>query len=100
MQTLAIEGELTIFTAAERKTQLLAFLKSADALAINLAGVTDIDTAGLQLLILSKREAAQAGKTLSFVMHSNTVLEILELTKLTGIFGDQVVLPGNKERTL
>lgn len=92
MKTLALEGELTIYTAAKRKPELLAFIKSGKEVEINLAGVTDLDTAGLQLLILLKREAAQAGKKLSFVMHSKIVLEVLELTNLITPFGDQVVL--------
>lgn len=97
MQTLAIEDELTIFTAAEQKSRLLAFLQSGDALEIDLSKVAEMDTAGLQLLILIKREAAQTGKTLGFVMHSKAVLEILELAKLTSAFGDQVVLAHNEE---
>ncbi|MDD5113946.1 MAG: STAS domain-containing protein [Methylobacter sp.] len=97
MQTLDIEGELTIFTAADQKPQLLAFLESGDELEVNLAGVTEIDSAGLQLLILIKREAAHAGKTLRFVMHSKVVVDILELTKLTTAFGDPVVLAYNEE---
>ncbi|QPK62443.1 STAS domain-containing protein [Methylomonas sp. LL1] len=97
MQTLAIDGELTIFTAAKRKPHLLEFLKSADELELNLAAVTEIDTAGLQLLILLKREAARAGKSLSFVMHSNAVLETLELANLTSSFGDQVMLTRGQE---
>lgn len=92
MQTLVLDGELTIFTAAEQKNQLLTFLRSDDELEINLANIAEIDSAGLQLLILIKREAAQTGKTLRFVMHSQAVLEALELTKLVGSFGDQVVL--------
>lgn len=97
MQHLAIEGELTIFTAAEQKPKLLKFLKKGKQFEINLASVTEIDTAGLQLLILLKREAAQTGKTLSFVMHSKAVLEMLELTNLIAAFGDQVVLARNGE---
>jgi len=97
MQTLTIEGELTVFTAAEQKTSLLAFLNTGDELEINLANVGEIDTAGLQLLILIKREAAQSGKTLRFVMHSKAVLDVLELTRLTSAFGDQVVLAHNEE---
>lgn len=96
MQTLVIEDELTIFTAAEQKPRLLAFLASGDELEIDLANVAEMDTAGLQLLILIKREAAQAGKTLRFVMHSKVVLEILELANLTTAFGDQVVLAHNE----
>lgn len=92
MQTLDIDGDLTIFTVAEQKTRLLNFLASGEQLEIDLAKVSEIDTAGLQLLILLKREAARVGKKLSFVMHSQAVLEVLELTQLTGVFGDQVVL--------
>jgi anti-anti-sigma factor len=97
MQTQAIEGELTIYTASTLKASLLTFLNSGDELEINLAEVTEIDTAGLQLLILIKREAAKAGKLLSFVMHSNVVLETLELANLTSAFGDQVMLTNTKE---
>ncbi len=97
MQTLAIEGEMTIYTAADQKTALLDFLNTDDVLEINLASVNEMDTAGLQLLILIKREAAKLGKTLRFVMHSKVVLEILELSRLTNTFGDQVVLSPNEE---
>ncbi|MFA5984698.1 MAG: STAS domain-containing protein [Methylococcaceae bacterium] len=92
MQTLAIEGELTIYNAGEQKTRFLAFLNSGESLQINLAEVTEIDTAGLQLLILIKRTATKAKKELSFVMHSDAVLDILELTRLATAFGDPVVL--------
>ena len=96
MQTLIIEGELSIFTAAEQKSRLLAFLQSGDRLEVNLANVGEIDSAGLQLLILLKREASRNGKPLAFVMHSKAVLEILELANLTSAFGDQVILARNE----
>ena len=92
METLELINELTIFTAAEQKDQLIAFLNTGNDLEINLAKVSEIDTAGLQLLILLKREAGHLGKNLSYVMHSKAVLDILELTNLTAVFGDQVVL--------
>lgn len=95
MQTLTIENELTIFTAAEMKAGLLTFLHSGGELEIDLSQVAEIDTAGLQLLILLKREAAQTGKALNFIMHSRAVLDILELANLTSTFGDQVVLAPN-----
>lgn len=92
MQKLELDDELTIFTAAMQKPQLMAFLESDNDLEINLSRVTEMDTAGLQLLILAKREAANAAKSLRFVMHSKVVLDILELANLTTAFGDQVVL--------
>jgi anti-sigma B factor antagonist len=97
MQILTIENDLTIFTVTEKKTSLLAFLESGSDLEVDLSQVEEIDTAGLQLLILIKREAAKAGKSLRFVMHSKSVLEIIELANLTTVFGDQVVLAHNEE---
>ncbi|WP_150048015.1 MULTISPECIES: STAS domain-containing protein [Methylomonas] len=96
MQTLTLEDELTIFTAAELKPQLLNFLNSENELEIDLSKIVEMDTAGLQLLILIKREANKASKKLHFIFHSKTVLEILELTNLTASFGDQVVLARNE----
>ncbi len=95
MQTLCIENDMTIYTAAEQRLNLLAFLSSGDDLEINLAQVNEIDSAGLQLLILSKHEAAQAQKSLRLVMHSQAVTEILELTNLTAVLGDPLWLVGN-----
>lgn len=94
MQTMLIEKEMTIYNALSQKQLLLKFLEADEELEINLSQVSEMDGAGLQLLILIKREAADAGKTLSFVMHSKPVVDILELSKLTAIFGDQVVLAG------
>jgi anti-sigma B factor antagonist len=97
MQSLTIENELTIFTASEMKAGLLAFLDTGSHLEIDLSRVVEIDTAGLQILILIKREAIQAGKSLKFAMHSKPVLEIMELANLTAAFGDQVVLAHTEE---
>jgi anti-sigma B factor antagonist len=66
MQTLAIEGKLTLITLAELKTSLLAFLRTGDELKINLSKVSEFDSAGFQLLIQIKRKAAQSGKKLRF----------------------------------
>lgn len=95
MQTLTIENDLTIFTVIEKKTNLLAFLNSGSDLEVDLSQVEEIDTAGLQVLILIKREAAKTGKSLRFVMHSKPVQDIIELANLTSAFGDQVVLAHN-----
>jgi anti-sigma B factor antagonist len=94
MKTLDITGEMTIYTAAEQKAQLLAFIESGKSLEINLSQVSELDTAGTQLLILAKQEAAHAKKKLRFVMHSNAVLDVLELANLTAVFGDPLFISG------
>lgn len=97
MQTLNIQGEMTIYTAAEQKKELLAFIESGSALEINLSQVSELDTAGTQILILAKQEAARAQKNLRFVMHSDAVLDVLELANLTNAFGDPLFISGDQE---
>lgn len=95
---LRITGELTIYRAAELKQALLADLadlaERADPapLEIDLSGVTDIDTAGVQLLMLAKKTAQTQQRTLRLVAHSPAVAEIFELLNLAAYFGDPLVI--------
>jgi anti-anti-sigma factor len=92
MESYTVSGELSIYTASNEKQNLLAFLQSGDELEVNLSQVSEFDTAGLQVLIVLKQAAHQHQKILRYVMHSKAVLDVLEMTNMTGIFGDQVVL--------
>lgn len=89
---LRLEGEMTIFTAGEIKQRLLAPLPDCRRIDVDLSQVSEMDSAGLQLMILAKREANAMGKEICFVAHSPAVLEVLELCRLTGYFGDPVVM--------
>jgi anti-sigma B factor antagonist len=50
------EGELTIFEAAEFRQALLALSEKQGALELNLAGVTRMDSSGVQLVIAACQE--------------------------------------------
>lgn len=84
---LRIEGELTIYTAAETKERIVGALAAGSALEIDLSQVGEIDTAGLQLLILAKREAAARGASVALIHHSSAVLECFELCNMTAVLG-------------
>ncbi|GAA5784224.1 hypothetical protein GCM10007860_17040 [Chitiniphilus shinanonensis] len=88
-----LHGELTVMHAAGLKDELLAALAAGDALNVDLGGIEDIDTAGVQLLLLLKREAARQGRSVSYGGHSGPVLSALELLDLAGALGDPVLLP-------
>ncbi|MDO8989310.1 MAG: STAS domain-containing protein [Sideroxyarcus sp.] len=88
----AIEGELTIYRAAELRDAILPQINQADVLEIDLSQVTEIDSAGLQLLVSAKLEAMIRDKQLHFTGHSEPVLEVFDLCDLGGFFGDQVVI--------
>lgn len=88
-----LQGDLTIYQAKELKERLLALLTGSEELELDLAGVTELDTAGVQLLLLAKFEAGRAGKTLRLTSHSDAVRAVIDLYNLAARFGDPLVLP-------
>lgn len=88
------QGDLTIYTAQQHKEQLLLAINQG-ALQIDLSEVSDIDTAGLQLLILAKLESLRRNIPLSISGHTRAVLDVIELCNLSGFFGDPVFIPSD-----
>jgi len=89
---LAIRDEMTIYTVLEQKQQLTEYLKSARQIQVDLAGVTEIDSAGLQLLMFIKQESTRQSTQFTLVRHSEAVVEVLELLDLVTHFGDPIVI--------
>jgi anti-anti-sigma factor len=79
---LFIEGELTLRRACELKQSLLARLARAQVLEVDLADVTEIDSAGLQLLLMARREARASGREVRLVSPSPAVLSMFEVLGL------------------
>lgn len=92
MSTLRLEGDLTIYTVAEQRASLFTAISANRDLEINLEAVGEVDTAGLQLLLAAKRQAARDGRALRLTMHSPAVLDVLEIANMTAWFGDPVLL--------
>lgn len=90
---LVLDGELTIYRAAELKPLIVDALQAGGTLEIDLRGVSEIDSAGVQLLMLAKREAQSRGGKLHLVGHSPAVLDVFELLDLAAFFGDPLVMP-------
>ena len=62
---LCLEGELTVSNAVVLRERLLEALGQSDQVEIDLAGVTAVDLAGLQLLCSAHRTAVAQGKILT-----------------------------------
>ena len=92
-QLLALTEDLTIYHALEQKNALLAALANTDELELDLLHVSEIDTAGLQLLVLLKKEAQRSGKTISVVAHSHSVRAVIDFCNLAAELGDPLVIP-------
>jgi anti-sigma B factor antagonist len=81
----AIEGELTIYRAAELKPALLE-AAAGETPAVDLSQVTEFDSAGLQLLLLAAREAQRRGKGLQLQAPSEAVREVLAMLDMADRF--------------
>jgi anti-anti-sigma factor len=76
---LAVEGELTIYRAAELKPALMDAVRAHDAPVFDLSAVTEFDSAGLQLLLMARREAALLGRQLAVSAASPAVRDACAL---------------------
>lgn len=93
---LVITENLTIYHALEQKPVLLDALAATNELELNLAQVSEMDTAGLQLLILLKKEAQSAGKCVRIVAHSQAVSSVIDFCNMAAEFGDPLVIPAHE----
>lgn len=89
---MVLDGEVNIYRAAELKHSVLAALRQSRVLEIDLGGVTEFDTAGLQVLMLAKRTASAEQRELRLLHHSPAVVEVVELLNLGAFFGDAVLI--------
>ncbi|MFJ3055730.1 lipid asymmetry maintenance protein MlaB [Herbaspirillum sp. NPDC087042] len=80
---LTLRGSLTIFQAAERKPELLHALTLAQRVVLlDMSAVDEIDTAGIQLLLLLRRELVASARHLELGACSPAVLSALDLLQL------------------
>lgn len=86
-----IDGELTIYRAAELCDALKIVLSSVaggDALELDLSEVTEMDSAGVQLLMAAKKTAVASGSELRITGRSPAVSEVFQTLRLEAHFAD------------
>lgn len=79
---MSIEGDLTIHHAVEHKQRLLSALVGEAGLRLDLSAVSELDTAGLQVLLLVQREADRLSLVVELCGASAAVAEVLAITHL------------------
>jgi anti-anti-sigma factor len=78
-----IQGRLTIYEVVELRDQFLKHLLETDHLDLELAEVTDCDTAGIQLLYSAFKTAGDRGKRFLLKSVSQPVREAAERAGLS-----------------
>jgi len=88
---LRIEGEFTIYRASELAQALrgaFATLPAGEALEVDIGGVTEMDCAGVQLLLASARTASARGSALRLAGSSAAVDEVVATLHLDDRFAE------------
>lgn len=82
---LRISGELNIYGAliAKEAVAKAMAVQEAATITMELGDVSEIDTAGLQILVLASKEARRFGKTFRVANPSRPVAEVLGLLGMT-----------------
>jgi anti-sigma B factor antagonist len=79
-------GQIDLGSSPALRKTLLSSLKTTTHMAINLGGVSYIDSSGIASLVEVLREAQDTKKRLVLFGVGGAVLQVLQLTRLTGIF--------------
>ncbi len=84
---VAIEGEMNIYRAAELKKTLIDGLEASPAIDVDLSEVEEMDTSGIQLLVLARMEAARLKKQMKITAASSAACTLIELYNMGEFLG-------------
>lgn len=93
---IKLDHDLTIYTAESTKEEFMKLLEKSAEIELDLSQVSEMDTAGLQLLIMLKNECRAKNGDLKLAEHSDAVLDVLEMCNIAAFFGDPVLLSSEK----
>ena|SRR5664279_1529477 len=81
-----VVGQIDLGTSPPLRKTLLDTLKSTDVVAVNLSEVKYIDSSGIASLLEVLKEARKSNKRFILFGLTPSVLQVLQLTRLTGVF--------------
>ncbi len=85
--SLRLSGELTIYHAADLQQALLPLAAPGGDWALDLSGVTDIDSAGIQILLAARRTLAAHGAAIRLAACGPAAQAVFSLYGLADAFG-------------
>jgi len=81
-----VEGQIDLGSSPALRKTLLDCLRGTERVAVNLMAVTYVDSSGIASLLEVLKEARKSNKRLVLFGLRSSVLQVLQLTRLTGIF--------------
>ncbi|MGN6668353.1 MAG: STAS domain-containing protein [Trinickia sp.] len=99
MSKFSVEGELTIYHVAERRAELQrALIGATDSFLLDLASVTELDSAGVQLLLAVRRRAIAAGIQWRIVALSDAAREVFKTLGVDADLADWPTMQTSPQR--
>lgn len=86
---ITISGELNIYTAGEWRYRLITESEGIDDIELDLGEVSEIDSAGLQLLIALSRQLSGEGRQFRIGQCHPAVREVIAFSRQTALFGEE-----------
>ena len=84
---IAVEGDIDLYSSPDlRKAVLKAVPRSAEGVAVDLSGVTYMDSSGVATLVEGLRSAKEHGRSFVLDSPSAAVMKVLELARLESVF--------------
>jgi anti-anti-sigma factor len=95
MCSITLEGDLTVKKVNTLYLNFTAIINNENikSISVDLAGVYEMDTAGIQMLMALKTYSSQLNKSFKLINHSLSVLKIIDLYGLAVFFRDKLVVP-------
>jgi len=81
-----VAGQIDLGNSPALRKTLMESLKESKSLAINLSAVKYIDSSGIATLLEVLKEARNSEKRFVLFGLTGAVLQVLQLTRLTGVF--------------
>ena len=81
-----VVGQIDLGSSPAQRKTLMESLKGTKSVAINLSAVKYIDSSGIASLLEVLKEARNSEKRLVLFGLTGAVLQVLQLTRLTGVF--------------
>ncbi len=87
---LRLEGPLTVYEVGEMREVLLASMEKDRELVVDIAGINDCDTTGVQLLVSARKKAKKEKKKFFITGNSDAVRNAAERigVSLVNIFNE------------
>ncbi len=80
-------GEVDLYTSPDLRSAILkAVRKAKERVEVDLAGVEYMDSSGVATLVEGFKKANESCKVFALVAPSDSVMKVLQLAKLDGVF--------------